>query len=448
VQKEGFFIWRQSVDTTLNIKKEQIREILQQAAGQKPPEKPSFKSTFRALRHTKFTLLLVGQTLSRIGDFLFQIAMAWWVLEKTGSATAMGTVLFFSILPTVIFSLIGGVFVDRMPRGLLLFFSDTARCLLMLAATWFAYSGQLELTGIYVIVIIFGFADAFFLPAYNALIQQIIPEEDLPSANSINSLSMQFGRVAGPAIGGMVAGFGGTTLAFGVNSLSFWIGALTVLPLLTLPAPARQDEESFSLKGFFTDLRGGFETIFASPILWISILMFALTNITLAGPYSIAMPFLVKDHLGGDQETLGFLYAIFPIGYAIASLVMGAFPRIRRRGVVFYIASIIAGLALGMFGVPVPIYVLVICALLNGAALEIVGLVWTNLLQEMVPPEKMGRVSSVDMLGSFVLLPVGFALTGWLVDAIGVTAVFITCGVITAMVCALALLHPVIRKLD
>lgn len=435
------------MDTTLNLKKETIQEILRNA-GEGPPEKPSFRSTFRALRHKKFALLLFGQTLSRIGDFLFQIAMAWWVLEKTGSATAMGSVLFFSILPTVIFSLIGGVFVDRMKRGVLLFLSDVARCLLMLAATWLAFTDQLNLTGIYVIVIVFGFADAFFLPAYNALIQQMIPEEDLPSANSINSLSMQFGRVAGPAIGGLVAGFGGTTLAFGLNSISFWIGALTVLPLLTLPAPARQDEESLTLKGFLGDLRGGFETIFASPILWITILIFALTNITLAGPYSIAMPFLVKDHLGGDQQLLGFLYAIFPIGYAIASLFMGAFPKIRHRGVVFYIASIIAGLGLGMFGVSVPIYVLVICALLNGAALEIVNLVWTNLLQEMVPPEKMGRVSSVDMLGSFVLLPLGYALTGWLVDTIGVTAVFITCGAITALVCGLALLHPVIRKLD
>lgn len=433
---------------TLTIRKEKIFERPQENSSGTPPEKPSLRSTFRALRHKKFAVLLFGQTLSRIGDFLFQIAMAWWVLEKTGSATAMGSVLFFSILPTVIFSLIGGVFVDRMPRGALLFLSDAARCLLMVAATWFSFTHQLELTGIYIIVIIFGFADAFFLPAYNALIQQIIPEEDLPSANSINSLSMQFGRVAGPAIGGLVAGFGGATLAFGLNSLSFWIGALTVLPLLTLPAPARQEEESFSLKSFFGDLRGGFEVIFASPILWITILIFALTNITLAGPYSIAMPFLVKDHLGGDQKLLGFLYAIFPIGYALASLFMGAFPKIRHRGLVFYIASIIAGLGLGMFGVSVPIYVLVICALLNGAALEIVNLVWTNLLQEMVPPEKMGRVSSVDMLGSFVLLPLGFALTGWLVDTIGVTAVFITCGAITALVCGLALLHPVIRKLD
>lgn len=436
------------MDTTLNIKKEQIQEILKQRTSGKPPEKPSFKSTFRALRHKNFALLLFGQSLSRIGDFLFQIAMAWWVLEKTGSATAMGTVLFFSILPTVIFSLIGGVFVDRMPRGVLLFLSDVSRCVIMLGGTWLAFTDQLEIKGIYIIVILFGFADAFFLPAYSALIQQIVPEEDLPSANSINSLSMQFGRVAGPAIGGLVAGFGGTTFSFGLNSASFWIGALTVIPLLTLPAPARQEEESFSLKNFFTDLRGGFETIFASPILWITILVFSLTNITLAGPYSIAMPFLVKERLGGDQKMLGFLYAIFPIGYALASLFMGAFPKIRHRGLIFYIASILAGLALGMFGVSVPIYVLAICALLNGASLEIVNLVWTNLLQEMVPQEKMGRVSSVDMLGSFVLLPVGFAITGRLVDGIGVTAVFISCGLITAIVCALPLLHPAIRNLD
>jgi MFS family permease len=427
------------MDNTFTIKRDQ--------PGGQPPEKFSFGSTFRALRHKKFAVLLFGQTLSRIGDFLFQIAMAWWVLEKTGSATAMGTVLFFSILPTVIFSLIGGVVVDRMRRGVVLFLSDAARCLIMVIGTWLAFTDQLVLWQIIIIALAFGFADAFFMPAYNAIIQQIVPHRDLPSANSINSLSMQFGRVAGPAIGGIAAGIGGTAFAFGVNAFSFFIGALTVLPLLSVPRPASQ-EEAFSPGGFFHDLRGGFQTIFASPILWITILVFSITNITLAGPYSIAMPFLVKEQLGGDEKTLGLIYSIFPIGYAIASLIMGAFPRIRYRGLVFYIASIIAGLGLGIFGLHVPFYILVIAALFNGAALEIVGLVWMNLLQELVPPEKMGRVSSVDMLGSFVLLPVGFALTGWLVDEIGVTTVFLASGILTAMLCFLPLLHPAIRKLD
>ncbi len=406
------------------------------------------KSTFRALRNKKFSALLFGQTLSRIGDFLFQIALAWWVLEKTGSATAMGTVLFFSTLPMVIFVLVGGVVVDRMPRGLLLFMSDMARCFIMVVGAWLAFTGQLALWEIYVIATLFGFADAFFLPAYNALIQQIVAEDDLPSANSINSLSMQFGRVAGPAIGGLIVGFGGTAIAFAFNALSFFIGAMTVAPLLDLPAPARAEESGFAPKQFTADLRDGFATIFSSPILWISILVFAFTNITLAGPYSIAMPFLVQQKLGGDEKMLGFIYSIFPIGYAIASLVMGSFQKFRRRGIVFFVCGAIAGIGLGVFGLGLPLYLLVIAALINGAALEIDSLIWTNLMQENVPPEKMGRVSSVDALGSFVLLPIGFAFTGWLIDAIGVTTVFIAAGAVTAVVTLLPLLHPLIRRLD
>jgi MFS family permease len=406
------------------------------------------RSTFRALRNKNFAALLFGQTLSRIGDFLFQIALAWWVLEKTGSATAMGTVLFFSTLPMVVFVLVGGVVVDRMRRGLLLFMSDMARCFIMVVGAWLAFTDQLVLWQIYVIAILFGFADAFFLPAYNALIQQMVAEEDLPSANSINSLSMQFGRVAGPAIGGLIVGFGGTAVAFGFNALSFFIGALTVASLLNLPAPASTDPGGFTLKQFKEDLRDGFGTIFSTPVLWVAILVFAFTNITLAGPYSIAMPFLVQQKLGGDEKMLGFIYAIFPIGYAIASLIMGSFQKIRHRGIVFYVCGAIAGIGLGVFGFGLPLYLLVIAALLNGAALEIDGLIWTNLMQEKVPPEKMGRVSSVDSLGSFVLLPIGFAFTGWLIDTIGVTSVFIAAGAVTAVISLLPLLHPVIRKLD
>ncbi|MBI3162374.1 MAG: MFS transporter [Chloroflexi bacterium] len=406
------------------------------------------KSTFRALRNKKFSALLFGQTLSRIGDFLFQIALAWWVLEETGSATAMGAVLFFSTLPMVAFVLVGGVVVDRMPRGVLLFTSDMARCFIMVMGTWLAFTDQLVMWQIYVIAILFGFADAFFLPAYNALIQQIVPEDDLPSANSINSLSMQFGRVAGPAIGGLVAGFGGTAIAFGINAVSFFIGALTVAALLNIPAPPREQASEFSFRGFKDDLRDGFGTIFSSPILWIAIIVFAFTNITLTGPYNIAMPFLVQQELGGDEKMLGLIYSIFPIGYAIASLVMGSFPKLRYRGITMYICSAIAGIGLGVFGLGLPIPLLIVAALLNGAALEIDGLIWTNIMQEKVPPEKMGRVSSVDSVGSFVLLPIGFAFTGWLIDAVGVSAVFIAAGVVTAVVSLLPLLHPMIRKLD
>ena len=196
------------------------------------------------------------------------------------------------------------------------------------------------------------------------------------------------------------------------------------------------------------DLREGLATVTGSPVLWISIVVFALTNITLAGPYSVAMPFLVKDTLHKDVDTLGWLYAMFPIGYVLGVLWMGRLRRIRRRGLVMNLSLALAAFMLASFGLGLPLAVLMAAAVINGAALEAGNLAWVNLLQEQVPAEKLGRVSSIDLLGSSVLIPVGFAVAGWATDRFGAPLVFLMGGGLTAMVALLALLHPAIRRLD
>jgi len=383
-----------------------------------------------------------------MGDFLYQIALAWWVLEKTNSGIAMGAVFLFTLTPTILFVLLGGALVDRLPRARLLFLSDLGRGAIMTLITLLALSNQLELWMVYIGSLLFGFADAFFTPALQALVPQIIPQEDLTSANSINSLSMQLGRVAGPALGGILVGFGGTTLAFGINAASFLISAFTLIPLLSIPAPARSEETESTPQHLLADIREGWQTTVASPILWVSIITFAFVNITLAGPFSVGMPFLVRNHLGGDEKLLGLLYAVFPIGYAISGVALGNVQRLRHRGIVSYICSAVAGIGLGVFGLKLPLWALIVAALVNGAALEISGLIWTNILQELVPQEKLGRIASIDTLGSFVLLPLGFAFTGWLVDRLDIAIIFIAVGAVAALVSLLPLLHPSIRGLD
>jgi MFS family permease len=405
-------------------------------------------ATFRAFRHRVFSYLITGQTLSRVGDFLYQVALAWWVLEKTDSGVAMGLVFLFSLTPTILFVLVGGALVDRMSRVRVLFFSDLGRGVIMLLITALALTDRLELWMIYVGSLLFGFADAFFTPALQALVPQVIPQDDLTSANAVNSLSLQLGRVVGPALGGLIVGFGGTTLAFGINAASFFLAALTLIPLLSMPAPDRDEIVASTPQHLLGDIREGFQTIARSPILWVSILTFAFTNITLAGPFSVGMPFLVKDHLKADEKLLGLLYAIFPIGYAVASLVLGSVKKLRWRGSLLYVCGAIAGLGLGVFGLTLPLWTLIVAALINGAALEVGGLVWTNILQEFVPQEKLGRVSSIDTLGSFVLLPLGYAFTGWLVDHVDVALIFIAAGGVAALVSLFPLLHPSIRTLD
>ena len=401
---------------------------------------------FRALRHRPFALLWSGQTLSRLGDFVYEIALAWWVLQKTGSAETMSLVLIFAITPSVLFSLIGGLVVDRLPRVWLMLGSDAARAAVALTVAALAYTNHLEVWHIFVASLIFGFVDAFFQPAYAALLPQIVPTADLPSANSLTSMSTNLGRIGGPAVGAFLVHQLGTPAAFLINGLSFLLSGVLLAPLLlaAIAKPARAAGAASPLR----DLREGFRTVLQTPWLWISILIFALTNVTLSGPFFVSMPFLVSDNLKADVDTLGLLLAVFPIGFVLSGAWLGRYSHFRRRGLMVHATTALAAVMLGLFGLLPPLWVLLVAALINGAALEAGHLAWLNLLQEKVPNDQLGRVVSIDAAGSFGLLPIGYALAGWATGVLGAPAVFLIGGGFTAVVAVLALLHPSIRTLD
>ncbi len=160
------------------------------------------------------------------------------------------------------------------------------------------------------------------------------------------------------------------------------------------------------------------------------------------------MPFLVSDFMKANVNTLGLIYAVFPLGYVVGSLWLGRYQKIRRRGLICFLGLALAALMLALFGLHLPLWVLLAAALINGIALEANQLAWTGLLQEKIPNEELGRVFSFDSLGSFVLLPVGLAVTGWATETFGPSPVFLIGGGLTAIIALLALLVPAIRQLD
>lgn len=401
---------------------------------------------FRALTHRPFALLWAGQTISRVGDHLYEVALAWWVLQETGSALAMSTVLALAYAPMLLFLLIGGVAVDRLPRARLMLAADAVRGVAMIVLATLAAGDALQLWQVYAASVLFGLTDALFQPAYTALTPELAPAADWPSANSLSSMSMQLGRVVGPALAGLLVAAGGVSFAFSLNAASFFLSAAFLIPLWrSSRRPARTDGAGTSP---LADLRVGLATILAAPVLWISILVFAMTNVTLSGPYSVALPFLVTDHMGGDARTLGLLYAVFPLGYLLGGLWLGRKSQLKRRGVTMAVGAAVAGGGILALGLPVPLAVVIVAALANGAALEAAGLAWTNVLQTEVPAERLGRVASLDMLGSFILLPVGFGLTGLATEQWGPALVFVAGGLLTALIALAALGHPAIRRLD
>ncbi|MBI5351552.1 MAG: MFS transporter [Chloroflexi bacterium] len=417
-------------------------------------------NVFTALKHRPFALLWTGQTVSRLGDNLHRIALAWWVLEKTGSATAMGTVLVLSQIPTLVFILIGGVVVDRFPRIRIMFLSDISSGAVVTFIAVFSWLGILEIWHIYIASLIFGFVEAFFFPAYQAVIPQITPRDMLTSANSLNGLSHRVMGVIGPIIGASLVAIGGTSLAFGLDALSFFISALCVFPILRaglyeMPKQVNASETAASPKSMreaikqgIVDIREGFDAIIGIPWIWVTIVIFGFLNIMEGSPRAVAMPFLIKNDLGADVSVMGWFGSAFSVGYVLSALWLGQYKRLRHRGLLGYLPVMLNGVMLLLFGLKSPIPVLVAAMFVYGFCFNIFALVWNNTLQEMVPHDKLGRVYAIDSLGSWVLLPIGFALAGWATDLIGAPAVFMIGGFGTILMVLIGLSHPAVRNLD
>ncbi len=398
----------------------------------------------RALQHRPSVLLWIGQIISRLGDSLYRIALAWWVLEQTGSAAAMGTVLIFAFTPQLLFLLVGGVAVDRFSRVRVMLASDLLSGSMVALVAALAFTGRLEIWHIYVVSGIFGFVSAFFEPAYAAAIPDLMPAELLPSANSLTSLSIQLVGIVGPAVGALLVQIGGTSTAFAINALSFFISAACLLGLPVLPAHAAATGSS----GVLGDVREGLATVWRSPWLWITIAVFSLVNVTQSGPQAVALPFLVRETYGAGVNALGLIYGCTSLGAVLTAVWLGRSVKLRNRGPWAYSAALAGGLMTMTLGLPIGLWGVALASFAGGAAITLFGLIWTNTLQELVPRERLGRVISIDMLGSFVLLPVGYGVAGWATDQLGAPLVFIIGGLSTVVMLSLALLHPAIRGLD
>jgi len=417
-------------------------------------------NVLRSLKHRPFALLWTGQTISRLGDSLHRIALAWWVLEKTGSAAAMGTVLVLSQIPLLIFLLIGGIVVDRFPRIRIMFLSDVLSGAVVTFIAVFSWLDLLQIWHIYVASLVFGFVEAFFFPAYQSVIPQITPPDMLTSANSLNGLSGRMTGIIGPSIGAALVVAGGTSLTFALDALSFFISALFIFPLLRGNAietqsvgkvpetPGRSKSMKETIKQGVDDLRQGFNVIMAIPWIWVTILIYGFVNMSEASPRAVAMPFLIKNDLGADVALLGIFGTSFSIGFVVGAILLGQFKRLRKRGLLAYLTPLIQGVLLLFFGFKFPIPILIASMFVYGFTFSVFGLIWNNTLQEMVPHEMLGRVYSIDALGSFVFMPIGFALAGWATDLIGAPTVFLIGGFSTIVLALLGLSHPAIRNLD
>lgn len=347
--------------------------------------------------------------------------------------------------PNVVFLLIGGAAVDRLSRVGIMLVSDVGRGAVITVVAILAFTNVLEVWHLCVASTVTGILDAFFQPAYVATIPDVTPEDVLPSANAITRVSKDVAKVVGPALGAIFVAVGSTSLVFLINGLSFFISAMFLLKIQTVSLSA--DPHAFRSQPL-KDIQAGLAQVAGTPWLWVSIAIAALSNVTVFSPFFVAMPFLIKDFMHADVSTLGLVYAMFAFGSVAGGICIGQAHISHRRGVIAYSIWCVSGVATLAFGLPVSVIVVSIVSLIAGASIAAYDLIWTHMLQTLVPRDMLGRVSSIDALGSLVLLPIGYSLVGWATDQVGASLVFIIGGVITTALIALGLAIPAIRQLD
>jgi MFS family permease len=392
-----------------------------------------------ALEEREFTLLWLGQATSALGSSLVPVALAFAVLELTGSASALGLVLSAALISRVVLLLAGGVVADRLPRQKVMLGADLLRTASQVLAAVLLITGHACVWELVVLIALFGAGDAFFAPASTGLVPETVRADRLQQANALMSLSRSVALVAGPTISGLlVAGIGpGWVFAFDAATFAVSSGSLACL---RLPRSVSEAPSATVLM----DLHGGWREVRSRAWIWATVVRFSMSNLAIA-PLFVLGPFVAHESLGG-ATAWGLIGTAGGIGAVLGDAAALRF-RPRRPLLAGGLAASLLALEPALLARPFPTAVVAVAAALGFAGSGFSNALWFTALQERIPRQALSRVSSYDWLGSIAFQPAGFALAGPLAAVIGVPPTLLGSAAVQASACITVSLSPSVRGL-
>jgi MFS family permease len=396
------------------------------------------------LRHRDFRLLWSGMCVSLLGDGVFLVAMAWQVYALSNAPAALALVGVAMTVPTIVFLLLGGVVSDRRDRRRIMLAADLARGVAVGLMAILSLTGTLELWHVVGLVAVYGAGQAFFSPAFDAIVPEVLPAEELAQANSLDQFVRPIAlRLAGPALGGAMISVVGSGAAFALDAVSFAVSAGALLAMT--PGARTAAPEHATVKG---DIVAGLRYIRSHVWLWATFASAAVAYLLFMGPAEVLLPYIVKNELHASAADLGIVFAAGGVGSVGCAVVLGQRGLPRRDITFMYVTWTLATIAIAGYGLATAVWQLMLASLAFNA-LETAGtIVWATAKQRHVPAELLGRVSSLDWLISIGLLPLSFAFTGPVTAAIGAQATLVGAGLIGGAVTLAALFLPGMRDIE
>jgi len=389
------------------------------------------------LGYRDFRVLWAGMTVSLLGDGIFIVAIAWESYVLWNAPAALSIVSIGMTVPTIVFLLFGGIVSDRYDRRLVMAWADGIRAAAVAVLAALVLTGSLHFWQLVALVAVYGAGTAFFTPAFEAIVPELLPDAELPAANALDQFVRPFAlRLVGPvAGGGLVALSAG--VAFAIDAASFAATFVAVLAIRTRRQVNRDTQLST-----LAAIGEGFRFVRARTWLWGTLVSAAIAYLVFLGPAEVLLPFIVKNELHASAGTLGLVLAAGGVGALGAAAFVGRREHPRRDITIVYATWTLATLAIAGYGLATAAWQLMIACLAFNA-LEAAGtILWATIKQRHVPGDLLGRVSSLDWLISIALLPISFALTAPVADAFGARATLIGAAILGAVVTFGAYLLP------
>jgi MFS family permease len=396
---------------------------------------PPLRATFNSLRQRNFRLYFFGQLVSQIGTWMQTTALAWFVLQRTHSAFALGAVSTFQFLPVLTLALFGGVIADRLPKQRLLIATQVTMTIQAVVLATLTATNLINLPLIYILVAIQGTANALDMPTRSAFLMEMVGPGEVPNAVALNSSQMQTTRLIGPSIAGILLATFGASVCFYCNAASF----VAVLIALLLMDPKRFFKtERPKQAAMVRQLGEGLHYAVTTPDIFLAVITMAFIG-TFGFNTQVTTPLIAQYVLHTNSVGYGLLTSTMALGSVAASLVMAWLAKPTRRllltsGACFSLVFLALGLSSTWY-IALPLFLaLGICSSLFTSTN-------TARLQLLAPSYLRGRVMSLSALLFAGSTPIGSLIIGTMAENTSVPPTITTMGGLCLLGVAVSLVY-------
>lgn len=371
------------------------------------------------------------------------VALTWLVLQKTGSGTAIGTVLLAAAVPRALLTLVGGALSDRLPPDRVATVAAAVNTLLVASVAALLWLNIFQIHYLILIAGIFGISDAFLYPATLTTLPKLVDKSLLVQANSLMQGGEQITNVIGPAAAGIVIGAFGLPIAFTLNIFLFAVGGLF---LLSIRQPTGKSKAiALSVSQLLGEIMEGVRYAWKNAAIRISLLIVAMLNLATLGPLVVGVAKLVELRFGGSATTYGYLQAAFGVGALIGVLATSSIKSVKNPGLSLVLLAYGLGIGTAGLGFVQQQWMAYGVIVLMGLGGGFVGVIAVSWLQEQTGAAMQGRMMGLLTFTSVALDPFSQAISGFLMD-IDLTLMFVVAGATMLLTAIATSFNRVIRS--